>query len=125
MLYPQNGDRIVTIDSVTSFHPMYSTYERCAATFPYLLQDHDKAMSVEDGLMLAYYCQVYDSRHLQADCQEPGSAPESCARQSSKGYLYLPTKGSLKRIHNAKKHSHKKIQQKMTKTRKTSVKVIR
>jgi len=23
MLYPQNGDRIVTIDSVTSIHPMY------------------------------------------------------------------------------------------------------
>jgi len=23
VLYPQNGDRIVTIDSVTSFHPMY------------------------------------------------------------------------------------------------------
>jgi len=22
-LYPQNGERIVTIDSVTSFHPMY------------------------------------------------------------------------------------------------------
>ena len=101
MLYPQNGDRIVAIDSVTSLQPTYSTYERCAATFPYLLQDHDKAMSVEDGLMLAYYCQVYD-------CQEPGSAPESYARQSSKGYLYLPTKGSLKRIHNAKKHSHKK-----------------
>ena len=24
MFYPQNGDRIVTIDSVTSLHPMYS-----------------------------------------------------------------------------------------------------
>jgi len=24
MLYPQNGDRIVTIDSVTSLHPMYT-----------------------------------------------------------------------------------------------------
>ena len=24
MLYPQNGDRIVTIDSVTSLHPVYS-----------------------------------------------------------------------------------------------------
>ena len=24
-LYPQNGDRIVTIDSMTSFHPMYTT----------------------------------------------------------------------------------------------------
>jgi len=25
---------------------------------------------------MAAYRQVYDSRHLQADCQEPGSAPE-------------------------------------------------
>jgi len=24
MLYPQNGDRIVATDSVTSLHPMYS-----------------------------------------------------------------------------------------------------
>ena len=24
VLYPQNGDRIVTIDSVTSLHPMYT-----------------------------------------------------------------------------------------------------
>jgi len=24
VLYPQNGDRIVTIDSVTSLHPVYS-----------------------------------------------------------------------------------------------------
>ena len=32
---------------------------------------------------------VYDSRGLQADCQEPGSAPEPGARQSSMGYLYL------------------------------------
>ena len=27
--------------------------------------------------------------HLQADCQEPGSAPEPYAVQSSVGYLYL------------------------------------
>ena len=26
VLYPQNGDRIVTIDSVTSLHPMYTVY---------------------------------------------------------------------------------------------------
>ena len=32
---------------------------------------------------------VYDSRHLQADCQEPGLAPELYALQSSMGYLYL------------------------------------
>jgi len=30
---------------------------------------------------------VYDSHHLQADCQEPGSAPESYTWQSSMGYL--------------------------------------
>ena len=37
---------------------------------------------------MAAYHQVYDLRHLQADCQEPGSAPEPYARQSSTGYLY-------------------------------------
>jgi len=26
MLYPQNGDRMVTIDSVTSLYPMYTYY---------------------------------------------------------------------------------------------------
>ena len=26
------------------------------------------------------YRRIYDSRHLQADCQEPGSAPEPDAR---------------------------------------------
>jgi len=40
---------------------------------------------------MAAYCRVYDSRHLQADCQEPGSAPEPYALQSSMGYLYLFT----------------------------------
>ena len=35
------------------------------------------------------YRLVDDSHHLQADCQEPGSAPEPYARQSSMGYLYL------------------------------------
>jgi len=29
MLYPQNGDRIVTIDSATSLHPVYKS-KRCA-----------------------------------------------------------------------------------------------
>jgi len=37
----------------------------------------------------AAYCQVYDSCHMQADYQEPGSAPEPYARQSSIGYLYF------------------------------------
>jgi len=39
------------------------------------------------------YRRVCDSRHPQADCQEPGSAPEPYARQSSRpvGSLYLFT----------------------------------
>ena len=40
---------------------------------------------------MAAYCRVYDLCHLQADCQEPGSAPEPCARKSSTGYIYLFT----------------------------------
>ena len=35
------------------------------------------------------YRRVYESRHLQADCQEPGSALEPYARQSSMVYLHL------------------------------------
>jgi len=38
---------------------------------------------------MAAYRRVYDSRHLQADCQVPGSAPEPYALQSSMGNLYL------------------------------------
>ena len=40
---------------------------------------------------MAAYSRVYDSRHLQADYQEPGSAPEPYVRQSSIGYLYFFT----------------------------------
>jgi len=38
---------------------------------------------------MAAYRRAYDSRHLQADCQEPVSAPEPNAWQSSMGDLYL------------------------------------
>jgi len=38
---------------------------------------------------MAAYRRVYDSRHLQSDCKEPGSAPEPYARSSGVGYLYL------------------------------------
>jgi len=31
---------------------------------------------------MAAYCRVYASHHLQAGCQEPGSAPEPYARRS-------------------------------------------
>ena len=36
---------------------------------------------------MAAYRRIFDSSHLQADCQEPGSAPETYARQSSMGYF--------------------------------------
>ena len=35
------------------------------------------------------YRRVYDSRHLQADCKEPGSAPERYARQSNLPFSLL------------------------------------
>jgi len=38
---------------------------------------------------MAAYHLVYDLRQLQADCQEPGSAPEPYTRQSTMGYFYL------------------------------------
>ena len=38
---------------------------------------------------MAAYRLVYDSCHLQADCQEPGSAPGPYAGQSTMGYFYL------------------------------------
>ena len=45
---------------------------------------------------MAAYRQVYDSRHPQTDYQEPGSAPEPYARQSSIGYLYFFTSDYLR-----------------------------
>ena len=46
---------------------------------------------VTAGLAESDGSRVYDSRHLQADCQEPGSALEPYARQSSMVYLYVCT----------------------------------
>jgi len=45
--------------------------------------------------VMAAYRQVYDSLHLQADYQEPGSAPKPYVRQSSIGYLYFFTSDYL------------------------------
>ena len=38
--------------------------------------------------VMAALRRVYDSRHQQADCQEPGSAVEPYARQSSMGFTF-------------------------------------
>ena len=45
---------------------------------------------------MAAYRRVYDSHHLQVDCQEPRSTPEPHDWQSSMGYLYriLPWEGA-------------------------------
>jgi len=40
---------------------------------------------------MAAYRRVYNSHHLQADCQEPGSAPEPYVWSLSMGYLYFFT----------------------------------
>jgi len=53
---------------------------------------------------MAAYRRVYDSRYLQADCQEPGSALEPYARQLSMGYLLG---FSLIRLHVTLKKSYK------------------
>jgi len=44
-----------------------------------------RAVGVAAGLAESNGSLVYDSRRLQADCQEPVSAPESYARQSRMG----------------------------------------
>jgi len=46
--------------------------------------------------MTAY--RVYDSCHLQADCQELGSALEPYAWYLSMGYLYLFTRKSISKL---------------------------
>ena len=53
---------------------------------------------------MAAYRRVYNSRHLQADCQEPGSAPEPYAQQSIMGYLYFLLSRLHRRVHRAASH---------------------
>jgi len=45
---------------------------------------------------MAAYRRVYDSRHLQADCQEPGSAPETYATFAVANVARRPTKTTVK-----------------------------
>ena len=88
MLYPQNGDRIVTIDSVTSLHPAYSgLMARDSRTTV-----HDKGLKklnpkTFDGMpdrecwhvrTNATYCYVYVRTHRQTNrwkthCRRPSA----------------------------------------------------
>ena len=46
-----------------------------------------RVVRVTAGLAESNGSLVYDSRHVQADCKEAGSAPEPYAWQSSMGHL--------------------------------------
>ena len=48
---------------------------------------------------MAAYRRVYDSRHLQADCQEPGSAPEAL-RSVIECVLTLPFYVTVSKVFN-------------------------
>ena len=52
-------------------------------------RDQLRNPTLSNRVLATFYRRVYDLRHLQADCQEPGSAPAPYARQSSTDYLYL------------------------------------
>jgi len=43
---------------------------------------------------MAAYRRVYDSRHLQTDCQEPGSAPEPSLGKRVWATFFLPLKNN-------------------------------
>ena len=58
---------------------------------------------------MAAYRRVYDSRHLQADSQEMGSAPELYAQQSSTGYLYLFLQTSFTNLKNMFNHNKHRV----------------
>ena len=52
------------------------------------------------------YCRVYDSRHLQGDCQELGSAPEPYALQLSMGYRTFTFTPKILSFHYTHTHTH-------------------
>ena len=57
---------------------------------------------------MAAYRRVYDSRHLQADCQEPGSAPEpTLGSRVWATFTFIFTKCGINSI---KQHSRKLLQ---------------
>ena len=66
---------------VTVLGKLFTSHPSC------LCSPSSEIGSSRQGLRAAY-CRVYDC-HLQADCQEPGSAPEPYDRQSSMGYHFF------------------------------------
>jgi len=91
------GNRVVSVLDSDAEGPGFKSQSRCCwvtvlgklftpvvplFTKQQLIVAHLRVAGVTAGLaeVMAAYCQVYDSRHLQADCQELGSAPEPYAR---------------------------------------------
>jgi len=83
MLYPQNGDRIVAIDSVTSFHPMYNSLVVCS----HVAADAADRATVETATYvqaLSYYCE------LETDRQRTGPGSEPLTDASENAVISLP-----------------------------------
>jgi len=84
MLYPQNGDRIVAIDSVTSFHPMYNSLVVCS----HVAADAADRATVETATTyvqaLSYYCE------LETDRQRTGPGSEPLTDASENAVIGLP-----------------------------------
>ena len=55
---------------------------------------------------MAAYRRVYDSRHLQADCQEPGSAAEPCGNRVWAAFFIEIDDSKLYRLHPAARPAH-------------------
>ena len=83
----EGGSRVVSVlDSGTEGPGFKSQSRRCRVTVcshPLCLFSPSSKIGTVAALfrkVMAAYRRVYDSRHLQADCQEPGSAREPYAR---------------------------------------------
>jgi len=87
------GNRVVSVlDSGAKGPGFKSQPRRCQTVHTHRASVHQAAKLVTALLRVArvtaglaesnggLYRRVYDSRHLQADCQEPGSAPEPYAQ---------------------------------------------
>ena len=87
------GNRVVSVLDSGAKGPGFKSQPRCYQTVhTHRASVHQAAKLVAALLRVArvtaglaesnggLYRRVYDSRHLQADCQEPGSAPEPYAQ---------------------------------------------
>ena len=81
MLYPQNGDRIVAIDSVTQLHPVYTTVSNSPAKLLKKSRQHfvENSKHTPDSFFLfrqsyaeiirphSKHCKQYEMRPIVAD----------------------------------------------------------